>query len=405
VRRYQLIYLADALRAHRERVEEVAADLAERGGAMAELAARLAEDGELPLRDVERALRHDAHRRRSRGSLSRPVRIFARIRSWTRPRIGNLRHYRPRPLVVPAAYVAEVPPQPAPAISIVTPSYQQGRFLERTLYSVFSQKYPALEYVVQDGGSTDETLDVLRRFEPLLSAWKSERDEGQGDAVNRGFAHTTGDIMAWLNSDDLLLPGSLAYVARYFAEHPEVDVVYGNRIMIDENDGQIGAWILPEHDDLALTLADYVPQETLFWRRRIWDAVGGSVDQSFRFALDWDLLLRFREAGARMVRLPRFIGAFRVHAEQKTTAHSTIGDLECDRLRQRLHGRPLQIDEVLRGLRPFLIRHILVHTRQRLLDRIPARRWEIRTVPHERWLASGHATQGPPPAQVSSGPH
>ena len=147
------------------------------------------------------------------------------------------------------------------------------------------------------GGSSDETVSVLRRFEPLLRSWRSEPDDGQADAINRGFAETTGEIMAWLNSDDLLLPGTLAYVAQYFAKHPEVDVVYGNRIMIDDDDGQIGSWILPAHDDHALTLADYVPQETLFWRRRIWDAAGGSVDTSFAFAIDWDLLLRFRAAG------------------------------------------------------------------------------------------------------------
>ena len=99
-----------------------------------------------------------------------------------------------------------------------------------------------------------------------------------------------------------------------------MDVVYGHRLMIDQTDGQIGAWVLPPHSDLALTLADFVPQETLFWRRRIWDEAGGFVDPRFGYALDWDLLLRFRDAGAKMVRFPRFLGAFRIHAEQKTTA-------------------------------------------------------------------------------------
>ncbi len=108
------------------------------------------------------------------------------------------------------------------------------------------------------------------------------------------------------------------------------------------------------HDDLALTLADYVPQETLFWRRRIWDAAGGYVDPSFGYALDWDLLLRFRDAGATMVRLPRFLGAFRIHAEQKTSAADALGLEEMARLRERVHGRPVSIDEVLPRLRPYL---------------------------------------------------
>ena len=105
--------------------------------------------------------------------------------------------------------------------------------------------------------------------------------------------------------------------------------------MIDESDGQIGAWVLPKHDDRALTLADYVPQETLFWRRRIWNAVGGFVDTEFKFAVDWDLLLRFRHAGAKIVHVPRFLGAFRVHADQKTFVERKVGQAECELLRER----------------------------------------------------------------------
>jgi hypothetical protein len=190
-------------------------------------------------------------------------------------------------------------------------------------------------------------------------------------AINRGFASTTGEIMGWLNSDDLLLPGALAHVARYFADHPEVDVVYGNRLMIDANDGQIGAWILPGHDDDALTLADFVPQETLFWRRRIWDAAGARIDEEFAYALDWDLLLRFRSAGARMAHLPRYLGAFRVHDEQKTSATVSIGLAEMAQLREREHGRPVSIDEAIGRLQPFFRRHRVKHAWQRVLDRLP----------------------------------
>ena len=297
-----------------------------------------------------------------------------------------LHQYEPKPLMVPASYLGAAPPEAEPTIAIVTPSFQQGRYVERTIYSVVSQGYSSLEYVVQDGGSTDETVAILRRFAPVLTSWKSESDQGQGDAINRGFAQTTGEIMAWLNSDDLMLPGTLAYVASYFSRHPEVDAVYGNRIMIDENDGQIGAWILPSHDDLVLTYADYVPQETLFWRRSLWDAVGGAVDTSFGYAVDWDLLLRFREAGARMVHLPRFMGAFRVHDEQKTTAASDVGKVECERLRLRVHGREIPTEELRLRMRSYFLRHALVHKRQRLVDRLPLRRHTVRTVPEQSWL-------------------
>jgi len=316
--------------------------------------------------------------------------IPARLRSWTQPRIGRLAHHEPKPLRVPAWYLETRSPSQAPTITIVTPSYQHGRFLDRTIYSVVGQEYPALEYVVQDGGSSDQTLEVLRRFDGLLTRWASEEDSGQADAINRGFRETTGEIMAWLNSDDLLLPGSLAYVAHFFVAHPEADVVYGHRLMINENDGEIGAWVLPRHDDLALTLEDFVPQETLFWRRRLWEAVGGRVDPGFEYALDWDLLLRFREVGANMVRLPRYLGAFRVHDAQKTTVSHGLGLDECARLRQRVHGRNLSIEEVQERKTPYLLRHLLIHTRQRLVDQL-VRRVPVVTVPSEPWLRTRSA--------------
>jgi len=328
-----------------------------------------------------------------------------RVGSWPRPRIGHVEHYKPRPLRVPAKYLRAEPPSPAPTVSIVTPSFQQGRFLGRTLYSVVSQKYPALEYVVQDGGSSDETLDVLQRFGPLLLRWASEPDDGQADAINRGFAQTSGEIMSWLNSDDLLLPGSLAYVARYFAEHPEVDVVYGYRLTIDEDDRQIGSRIPPAHDDLALTLADYIPQETLFWRRRVWDAAGACVDPSFNYALDWELLLRFRDAGARMVCLPRYLGAFRVHDKQKSAIAYEVGLVEGASLRKRVHGRPVSIEEVLQRLRPYLVRHILVHTRRRALDRLPLQSVRVQTAALEPSLRAlqnlGSSSSEPPDTSVT----
>ena len=138
-------------------------------------------------------------------------------------------------------------------------------------------------------------------------------------------------------------------------------------MIIDEHDAEIGRWVLPPHDDAVLSWADYVPQETLFWRRRIWDRIGGAVDESFRFAVDWDLLLRFREAGARFVRLPRFIGAFRVHPHQKTSAEmEAVGAAEMDRLRERSLGRRVTPTEIDRALRPYLRRHIVYHKLYRL---------------------------------------
>jgi hypothetical protein len=164
-----------------------------------------------------------------------------------------------------------------------------------------------------------------------------------------------------------LLPGALQYVANYFALHPDVEVVYGHRVIVDEYDQEIGRWVLPPHDDKVLSWADYVPQETLFWRRSIWDRVGAAVDEGYKFAVDWELLIRFRDAGAKMHRLPRFTGAFRVHPHQKTSSQMIeVGAKEMDRLRERCHGRRVTVDDISQNLRGYLRQHILYHKLYRL---------------------------------------
>jgi GT2 family glycosyltransferase len=392
VRAFEQRYIADELGVYRERLESARNDLDptldEWGQPAHPICARMVLI-EGRMLEIEHFLLDDlkAVKRRER---RHPIR---RIRELIRPRLGILRHHPPVPLLVPTSYFTTDAPQPAPTISIVTPSFGQGHFLERTLYSVVNQNYPALEYVVQDGGSTDDTIDVLRRYESSLTHWASEPDDGQGDAINRGFAHTSGEIMAYLNSDDLLLPGALAYVARYFTAHPDVDVVYGHRVMIDEDDGQIGSLVLPRHDDDELTMLDFVPQETLFWRRSAWEAAGGQIDTSLRFAIDWDLLLRLRDSGAKMVRLPRFLGAFRVHEDQKTATWYDQCLIECDALRRRVHGRAISHDEAVARVAPYMRRHVPHHIWHRLKMRLPLRRQPVRTLPLEPWLRAPEAEE------------
>lgn len=292
-------------------------------------------------------------------------RIKERLRLWMQPRLGILYHYPPRPMKIPNKYLKEQNKKPIPggwpAISIVTPSFNQADFIERTLQSLFQQHYPRLEYIIQDGGSSDGTVDILKKHEARLARWVSEKDEGQSAALNTGFAHATGDIMAYLNSDDMLLPGALHYVARYFSAHPDIDVVYGHRVLMDEYDQEIGRWVMPPHDDAVLSWADYIPQETMFWRRRIWEKAGGRIDAAFKFAMDWDLILRFRDAGARIVRLPRFLGAFRIHPHQKTSAEiSRQGEMEMGILRERCHGRKVSDAEVYQHIKAYLYRHVLL---------------------------------------------
>ena len=249
---------------------------------------------------------------------------------------------------------------------MATPSFNQASFVATTISSVLDQQYEKLTYVVQDGGSTDGTVEALGSFAHPNFRWQSRPDNGQANAINIGFEDSTGEIMGWINSDDILLPGSLLAVAEHFAVNPQVDVVYGHRVLIDHNGDDIGRWIVPEHDSEALKWADYVPQETLFWRRNIWEKVGG-LDESFRFALDWDLLLRFEEQGATIERLPYFLGGFRIYDEQLTSSvMNSLGAEEMARLRQRCHGRDVTEGEIARALLPYLMDHMKLHYRWRL---------------------------------------
>jgi len=188
--------------------------------------------------------------------------------------------------------------------------------------------------------------------------WSSEADTGQSSAINAGFRGVNGDIMGYLNSDDMLLPGSLAYVARMFADRPDVDVVYSHRINIDEEDREIGRWILPPHDPEALRWADYLPQETMFWRRRVWERAG-PFDESLQFAMDWDFILRAGNMGFRFKRVPRFLGCFRIHDLQKTKSISAVGEAEAQRLRETYLGRNPTGREIRKALRKYVFRHVV----------------------------------------------
>lgn len=269
------------------------------------------------------------------------------FRRWRRPRLGLLHQHNPVPLRVPDFYHKRRSGSHAPGISLVTPSLNQGRFLGAACESVLCQKYPRLEYIVRDGQSTDESCSVLGRFADRITAIRIAEDGGQARALNLGFAESTGEIMAWLNADDILLPGSLDYVAAFFSQRPDIDLIYGHRVLIDEFGREIGRWVLPPFDGEILRWADYVPQETMFWRRSLWEKSGGALDENFTYALDWELLLRFMKNGARISRVPRFLGGFRVHALQKTQANaSTSGAAEIALLLESLHGRKVSREEI-----------------------------------------------------------
>jgi glycosyltransferase involved in cell wall biosynthesis len=306
------------------------------------------------------------------GALRRQYRkLRSGVLRMVSPRLGVFHQYPPRKLRVPRLPNLNIGNEPLPTISIVTPSFEQGGFLCQCLGSVLSQDYPHLEYFVQDGGSTDESESILRGFDGRLSGWEVAPDRGQAHAINRGFRRTNGEIMGWLNSDDILMPGALMYVGQFFARNPQISVLYGNRIVINTRGLEVGCWILPKHQREAVQWIDYVPQETMFWRRSLWEAVGGELDESLHFAIDWDLLLRFQKAGGRFAHVPHFLGAFRIHPRQKTSAQmNSLGVGEIAAMRNKYLGYEPSEDELSRQVRWYLCRHLLEHARVRVKDKL-----------------------------------
>lgn len=203
-----------------------------------------------------------------------------------------------------------------PKVTIVTPSYNQAEFLEKTILSVINQDYPNLEYIVIDGGSTDNSVDIIKKYEDKIDYWVSEKDNGQSHAINKGFAKATGDIYNWLNSDDLLLPGAIKIAVDYLMKHPDIKMVYGDRIIIGNDDRIIRAVEKPKYLKSWSFLNARVPQETTFFTRELWESVNG-LNEELHLVMDTDLWEKFLTK-THFIHIPFFLGAYREHIGSKS---------------------------------------------------------------------------------------
>ncbi len=230
--------------------------------------------------------------------------------------------------------------QDLPLVSIITPSFNQAPYLEATIRSVLDQDYPRIEYIVMDGGSTDGSIDIIKRYADRLAFWVSEPDRGQTDAINKGFNRAEGDILAWLNSDDVYRPGVISEMVTFMQRHPEIGMVYGDADYIDET-GRVIGWFPAAKTDYKRLRRGYVhiPQQSSFFRARLWKMVG-PLDASFYFAMDYDLWVRIA-AVAPIQYHPRTWAAFRLHGDAKSLAEADRCWPEMLRVHRRHGGHRL----------------------------------------------------------------
>lgn len=231
---------------------------------------------------------------------------------------------------------------PKPLVSIITPSYNQAKYLEETIQSVLAQDYPRIEYIIVDGGSSDGSVEIIKRYADRLAWWVSEPDQGQTDALNKGFARATGEIFAWLNSDDTYLPGAVNEAVDFLTSHPDVAMVYGDANYIDEGGTLIGQFPARQTDLRRMLRGSvHIPQQTTFFWARLWKQVG-PLDPSFYFAMDYDLWVRLAKI-APLVYQPRLWANFRLHSTGKSIARDDRCYPEMLKVYQREGGGKLSV--------------------------------------------------------------
>ena len=206
-----------------------------------------------------------------------------------------------------------------PKISVVTPSYNQGQFIEDTILSVLGQNYPNLEYIIMDGNSTDNTVEIIKKYSGQLFYWVSEPDSGQAEAINKGFEKSTGDILLWLNSDDMLMPNVLSYIAECVSRQGD-GIYFGNAVHYQEADAGVttrGSNVVGVCKQYTLEELDFVTQPSSFWTRNVWNQIGKLTENS-HFVFDWEWFLRAKHAQINFYPLAKPISLYRIHETHKT---------------------------------------------------------------------------------------
>ncbi|AFY72027.1 glycosyl transferase family 2 (plasmid) [Thalassoporum mexicanum PCC 7367] len=211
--------------------------------------------------------------------------------------------------------------QTYPVITVVIPSYNQGKYIEETLLSVLGQNYPHLEVIVIDGGSTDHTVEILQAYDDQIAYWHSQPDQGQSDAINQGMRRSSGQVLCWLNSDDMYLPGTLLDIGLKFRDRTaEMLVIHGGGLTINQDLGSLAsdAQISMPIDKQMLTYQNPILQPSTFWTRSLWDKVG-ELNVSLDYVMDWDWFVRAAQVG-QFEYAPRFYSIYRYHDDHKTSS-------------------------------------------------------------------------------------
>lgn len=223
-----------------------------------------------------------------------------------------------------------------PKVSIVTPSFNQEQFLEETILSVLSQNYPNLEYIIVDGGSRDSSVEIIRRYEGRLTHWVSEPDRGQVHALNKGLERATGDIFAFINSDDVYLPGAFSAAVNHFQSNPDCKWLCGDTIFFGEGRRtELFRAVVPKSAAHALVWEAHCPQPGMFWRREL---LRSGFDERWRYCFDHDLYVRLLLSNYRCDYLPIPIAGYRLHKNSKTVAESAEFDKEFDAIAECYEG-------------------------------------------------------------------